>query len=263
MTSYRPVNAVLRGLDVLATINRLGGQATVGEIYQQTGIDKATIVRMLETLAHAGFIVRHEERRVYEVTAKSLLLSSGYEKARSIGTIVSPILSKFRDDIGWPSDIGLCDSDAVVLIETSREAGPLFFNRYPGYRVPILATSLGLTYVAFCDPDEREAILKRAAKDPAPWNDIARDSKLANVTFARIRKQGYALMHPAYSEQQYNNKIGSIGMPIIKNDTVFASINVIFLKKAVSKKDAVQQLLPSLSKTSKKMAEEIATRWAR
>ena len=63
MTSYRPVNAVLRGLDVLLATNRLKGRATVGEIHRHTGLDKATIVRMLETLAHAGLTVRNEETR--------------------------------------------------------------------------------------------------------------------------------------------------------------------------------------------------------
>ena len=68
MHSYKPVNALLRGLDILTTVNRCGGTASVGEIYQQTSIDKSTIVRMLETLIHAGFIARDTDRRVYEVT---------------------------------------------------------------------------------------------------------------------------------------------------------------------------------------------------
>ena len=49
MGSYKPVNAALRGLDVLAAVNKLKGRATIGELHRETSLDKATIVRMLET----------------------------------------------------------------------------------------------------------------------------------------------------------------------------------------------------------------------
>jgi hypothetical protein len=68
MASYQPVTAVLRGLGVLAATSRLDGRATLAEIHRLTGLDKSTILRMLETLEHAGFIVRNDERRSYQVT---------------------------------------------------------------------------------------------------------------------------------------------------------------------------------------------------
>ena len=71
MGSYKPVNAVIRGMEVLAAVNKLKGKATVGEIHRETAIDKATIVRMLETLMHAGYVYRDDDRTMYEVTGKT------------------------------------------------------------------------------------------------------------------------------------------------------------------------------------------------
>jgi IclR family transcriptional regulator, mhp operon transcriptional activator len=57
MTSFRPVIALSRGLEVLRVINQ-ERQSTVGSLHKATGLNKATIVRMLETLEHEGYVVR-------------------------------------------------------------------------------------------------------------------------------------------------------------------------------------------------------------
>ena len=258
MASYRPVSAVLRALDVLVTINRLEGRATVREIHQQTGIDKATALRMLETLAHAGFVSKDGEEKTFRITGKALQLSSGYDRQKSVGRTVAPILAKFRTSIGWPSDVGIFDYDAMIVAETSREAGPLFFNRNPGYRAPILGTSLGLSYMAFISDEERNGIMQRLAEDPAPWNNLARDQRLGDAMFARIRSQGYAVMASEYSVEEYESNISAIGVPIIKVGKVYAAINVLFLKNVQPLEKVVETILTPLQETAKAMAEGLS-----
>lgn len=258
MPSYQPVSALLRGLDVLAATNGLRGRATVGEIHRLTGIDKATIVRMLETLIHAGYVTRIDDGPAYEVTGKALLLCAGYDRHRAVGRIVAPIVRAFRDQVGWPSDVGILDGDAMLVVETSREAGPMLVNRHPGYRAPILATSLGLAYAAFCDAAEREAILAAVAADAAPWNDLARAPERSAATFEAIRRRGYATMDPAYSRSEYENRITTIGVPVLVGGRALAALNVLYLKTAVSQETALQTLLPPLQQTATRIAEELA-----
>jgi len=47
MPSYQPVEALLRGLDVLRSVNRLE-LASVLDIHRATGLNQPTVVRMLE-----------------------------------------------------------------------------------------------------------------------------------------------------------------------------------------------------------------------
>lgn len=257
MTSYKPVNAVIRSLDVLAAANKLKGRATVGELHRETGIDKATIVRMLETLMHAGFVFRNDEQPFYEVTGKTLLLCAGYDRHRAVGRIVAPIMASFRTEIGWPSDVAIFDRDAMLVVETSRQAGQMLVNRHPGYRAPILATSLGLAYLAFCADSERKQVLQREAEDPAAWNAIARDRAEAVRTFKDIGKRGFAMMHPEYSRIEYGHQISTIGVPIIVNGTSVAAMNVVFLKNAVSVETAIETLLPGLKESAAKVADAL------
>lgn len=260
MTSYRPVNAVLRGLDVLLATNRLKGRATVGEIHRHTGLDKATIVRMLETLAHAGLIVRNEDSRTYEVTGKALLLSVGYDRHRAVSAIVTPIMEDFQAEIGWPSDVAIFDTDAMMLVETSRKAGPMMVTRHPGYRAPILATSLGCSYLAFGPKEDLDAILAMEAEKPEPWNDVARDPKLAKSFFNDIRNRGYAVMHPDYSRIEYRHAMNSVGVPIMVDGQVYAAINVLYLKNALNADQAARTLLKPLQAAAARIADELARR---
>lgn len=254
MGSYKPVNAALRGLDVLAAVNKLKGRATIGELHRETGLDKATIVRMLETLMHAGFVVRDEHHTAYEVTGKTLLLCSGYDRHRAVGRIVGPIIAAFRNRFGWPSDVAIFDHDAMVLIESSRDAGSILVNRLPGYRAPMLGTSLGLAYLAFASTEEREEVLDRVTAMPAVWNEIARDRAKAEDYLAGIRGQGYATMHDEYSRTEYGRRISTIGVPILVGGRSVAAMNVLYLKSALPVAEALATMVAPL----KACADEIA-----
>ncbi len=259
MSSYQPVNALLRGLEVLLHVNRTSGRVTVGEIHRHTGFDKATIVRMLETLIYGGYVIRCEDGPRYEVTGKALLLSSGYDRHRVVGNIVSPIMVEFRNEIGWPSDVAIFERNQMLVVETSREAGPLLVNRHPGYRAPILGTSLGLAYLAFTDAGERDALLIHEASVPAPWNEIARNRDLADTIFADIRNQGFAVMHPDYSAKEYSGKIGAIGVPIQASDRVLGAINILFLKNVLPLERACSELLDALRVVAQRISGELTT----
>jgi IclR family mhp operon transcriptional activator len=256
--SYKPVNAVLRSLEVLAAVNRLRGQATVGELHRETALDKATIVRMLETLMAAGYVCRDDEVARYEVTGKTLLLSAGYDRHRAVGRLVAPLLARFRNDIGWPSDLAIFDRDAMLVVETSREAGPLLVNRHPGYRAPILATSLGLAYLAFTGPEERAAVLACEAGEAAPWNELFRDPRRAKAAFARVRARGYATMHDDYSRLEYRHQISAVGVPVLAEGRAIAAMNVLFLKSVLPAAAAATSLVPALQAAAAEIAGVLA-----
>lgn len=258
MPSYRPVTAALRVLEVLAATSRLGDRATLAEIHRLTGLDKSTILRMLETLEHAGLVVRDDDRRSYQVTGKTLQLSAGYDRHRAVGTIVAPALAAFRTAVGWPSDVALFDHDSMLVVETSREPGPMFLNRRPGYRAPVLGTSLGLAYLAHCPSTEREAFLARVKDDPAPWNEPARHPERAERAFETIRARGYAEMTPSYAAREYDGMIGSIGVPIARDGRVYGAMNTLYLLNALTPERAVATLLAPLRATADQLADELA-----
>lgn len=257
MPSYKPVTAALRVLDVLAAVNRLDKRATVAEIHRRTGIDKATIVRMLETLAHGGYLIRDPDQTIYQVTGKAMSLSTAFNRHTVVGTILAPLMAEFRQRIGWPSDVALFDVDAMLVVKSSRQGEPFSFNRAPGFRAPVLGTSLGLAYLAHCPETERDAILERVASDTAPWAKIAQDPGRLNRRLDEIRALGFATMDENYSRIEYDGRIGSVGVPIMTGRKLFASMNVIYLSTTLSPQGARDGLVAPLQHVARSMAEEL------
>ncbi len=251
MPSFKPVVALLRGLDVLQAVNA-AREATVGSVHAATGLDKATVVRMLETLEHAGYIVRVAGRPAYVPSWRTLQLSQGYDLQRSLGAAAEPILTDFRKSIGWPSDLAICDRGAMIVVQTSREQGPLSLNRRPGYQAPILSTSLGRAYLAFCPDEERQAILAQIAARP---NAESVDLSKADAILAEVRERGFSVMDSTYSDREYEGLVWAIAVPVMNGERACASVNILMLRNAMSYEMAVDRLLEPLKATAARLAE--------
>ena len=256
MSSFAPVIALARGLETLRVINS-ERRSTVGSLHKSTGLDKATIVRMLETLEHEGYVMRCEEPTVYVPTGRSLLLSQGYDKYLWIGRVAEPLLNEFRKKIQWPSDIAVIDDDAMIVAHTTRQPGSLLFSRPPGFRFPLLGTSMGRAYLAFCGDSERERLVSRLAANPEPWNDLARNRRRFNKVMANIRETGFALMEEEYSRQVFAGTVWAFGVPVMIGSTVFASMNVMLLRKAVPQEDGIRQFLAPMQRAAAEIADAL------
>jgi IclR family mhp operon transcriptional activator len=249
VASFKPVTAVLRGFDVLAAVNRLG-EASVGQIHKMIGLNLPTVVRMLETLQHAGYVVKHPDRPIYLATTKTLSLSFGYERDRELALTAAPILAELTREMGWPSDVAVYDGEAMLVVQTSRGEGRLTFNRRPGYRAPMLATSLGRAYLATCKEVERQTALAAAAQTPEPWNDIARKPKQAEALFADIRSKGYATMHDEYSRREYGGQLWAIGTAVQVAGETVASLNMMLVKDIAKSSRDVRRYVAALKRAA-------------
>jgi IclR family transcriptional regulator, mhp operon transcriptional activator len=257
MPSFKPVIALARGLEILRAINA-EHEATVGSLHKATSLDKATIVRMLETLEHEGYVSRDPHRAVYMVTGRCLLLTQGYDNHVWVGKIAGPVMQEFRGQIGWPSDIAVFDHDAMIVAQTTREPGSLLFSRRPGFRFPLLATSMGLAYLAFCGEEEQSRIAARLAAAPGKWNGLARHPRQLAKTLAAVQAQGYALMSDEYSGEIFENRVWALGVPIKSEYRVFASMNVMLLRNAVCLEDGVRDYLAPLQRAATRIAALLA-----
>lgn len=258
MPSFKPVIALARGLEILRVVNE-EGQATVRSLHKATALDKATIVRMLETLEHEGYVMRDPDQAIYSPTGRTLLLSQGYDRHLWVGAVSEPILGEFRNQIGWPSDVAICDGDAMVVVQTTRGGqGPISFNRKPGFRASVLMTSLGRAYLAFCPEAERDKLIAALAAQPGAFNDLARQPRKLQTMLETIRAQGYAVMDEAYSTREYGGLVWALGVPVIWAGQLFGSMNIMMLKTAVTPDEAITRFLAPLRETAAKLAQALS-----
>ena len=246
--SYPPINALIRGLDLLTEINRLG-VASVRALHNATAISKSTIVRNLETLEHAGFVARDQKTDGYVVTAKVLTLSSGYRQGERLVALATPILNEFRATMPWPSDLAVFDGEAMVILETSRPPGTLALNRPVGTRLSVTDSALGRAYLAHVDAERRNAILGVAfAGEP----DTSARANL-ETELRRYKNQGFSENDKSLSESTRG-----VGVPILLDGDVVACINSIVLTEAMSMKDVIKRCVPPLRNVAAKIEQALS-----
>jgi len=257
MTSFQPVTAALRVLDVLLAVNRLK-EASVGDIYLETGLNRPTIVRMLETLMHAGFVARHPAEPIYMPTGRTLDLSSGYQRHEEMALAAAPILARLHKELQWPSDVAVFDQDAMVVARTSRGAGFVHFNRRPGYRAPLLGTSLGMSFLAFCNDETRTSALAALAASTDSWNAIVREPKKLQALLNTVRKRGYATMNKEYSDSSYGGMASAVGVPVLLEGAAVGSLNLMYLRNSIDEAGVIAHFIRPLKQAAADIAQALS-----
>ena len=255
-TSYKPVNSVLRALDVLTSVSRLYGKASVAEVHRLTGLDKATIVRMLETLIHAGYI-RRTARSIYEVTGHTLMLSSAYCQ-NAAGAAVAPYLDSLEAELGLPAYVGVRDGNAILIISSSQGGGPFTHYLEHGASIPMLGSAPGLAYIAHCSADERASLCRAVIADPAPWNDVARRPQQIEQLAEQIRDSRFAVMNDAYSRLRYAKRISATAVPLVHKGVLRGALTVIFKRNATDVTEKARALLSALEPVADTIASDLS-----
>ncbi len=260
MASFEPVTSVVRALTVLRIVNDLDF-ASIKQIHKLSKLHRSTVLRMLETLMHEGYVTRDEQSGMYRPTGKTLLLSRGFDEKRQLSMLASPTMLAFRERIGWPSDLAILDGHEMMIVETSREYNIMAINHQAGVRPPLLLTSLGRAYLAFCSPAKQEKLLATLAASNRSVNAAARnDPAGVQKMLEDVRQKGYAIPDPDFNSSSSSGSglITGFSVPVFCGGEVFASLSTSFLISAMSLEKGVETLLPALKETADTLSELIS-----
>ncbi|MER8828067.1 helix-turn-helix domain-containing protein [Mesorhizobium sp. M0938] len=240
--SYPPVNSVCRALHVLKVLNQKR-IATVNAIYADTGIPRPTIVRMLETLMHEGYVVRDNMCGGYRVTEQVAELSQGYSGISRVIEVARPLSIGLTRKIKWPIGLGVLDDDAIEILYWTGTISPVVHtNTVLRKRADLFKSAMGRAYMAFCDDEERERHIVRLRKSFSMEFGAKEELAFRN-RLDRIRRAGYAVRDPRTEPL----RMTTLGVAIIERDKVAAVMSVSFFKSSVDpgriKEDVLAPLL--------------------
>lgn len=258
MTTYTNVRGLARGLQVLRALNAMeDGHATSQQLADLTGLHRTTVRRLLETLMEEGFVRRSTSDDSFRLTLAVRSLSEGFTDTERIATVAPPIMGQLLQRVAWPSDLTTPDGDAMIIRETTHRFSRLSFHRaMVGRRLPMLLTAAGRAYFAMCPDEEREDILEllRSGAGGDEQQAFARNDALVRKLIRRVRDDGFGSNHGDWTAQA---KIGAVAVAISADERVIASLNVIFLSRAVRLEDAVRRYVPELQKAAMDIADAL------
>ncbi|WP_084536776.1 IclR family transcriptional regulator domain-containing protein [Azospirillum halopraeferens] len=251
--SYPPVNSVCRALHVLKVVNEQS-IATVNSIHAETRIPRPTVVRMLETLMHEGYVIRDNMCGGYRVAQKVTELSQGYSGIPRVIEIARPLSIGLTRQIRWPVGLGVIDGDAIEILYWTGTISPVVHtNTVLGQRPDLLKSAMGRAYMAFCGEEEREQHLARMRTSlPAEFGE--KEEAAFRRYLDRVRRDGYATRDP----QTEPVRMTTVGVPILEQEKVAAVMSVSFFRTSVDPKDMKDAVLSPLFETRTSIEHALA-----
>jgi len=231
------IRSISRGIAVLRAVNRQG-TLTMMEIAHTAGLAYPTTCRIVETLVEYGMIEREPNSKRYRPAALVQTLSLGYQQEDRLAVVSRPHIVAMTKRHSWPLSVCSRVGMHMVIRESTHSLTPFTLNVYhAGYRMPLLASSSGKAYLAFCSPEERRVILDglRHYRD----NDQARLASFERVLDA-VRQKGISV-HDKLQHTDNPGKTSSISAPIFESEALVGTLTLIFFASAMTVDQALLQ----------------------
>lgn len=253
----KQIRALTRGLIVVKAINDADGPVGLQDLHRLTGIDKATLLRILATLEEQSWVYRGLSDGLYYLSYMLHDLGQHVGVYNAIAQAAAPVLDRLRQRFELPSDVSVYNGERMVLIETSRR-GATFVPNYQllRYRPSMLRSAIGRVYFSYCDERRRRAILERLrATATGAELVLANNETWLEEMIAGVRADGYALRDRALPlSQGETEKVAAVAVPVRVKDEIQACVNVLWPMSRFDEEEGVARFLPAL----KDAAEELA-----
>ncbi|HWG11738.1 MAG TPA: IclR family transcriptional regulator C-terminal domain-containing protein [Streptosporangiaceae bacterium] len=246
------VEALARGLDVLACFDDRHPRMSLTEVHNATGLARPTARRLLLTLAELGF-VRVTDRQ-FTLTPKVLTLGMAYIGSLGLWDVARPHLEALVAQTGESSSMAQLDGSDIVYVARVSVPKIITLRVVIGTRFPARQTSQGKVLLAALDPGALAATLaepSRSGLPPAP----PRDRAAIEDELRAVRARGWAL-----ADEELAPGIRSVAVPIRDGcGEVRAAMNVTVHAAETSLATLVDEHLPRLIRA----ASEVSADWAR
>lgn len=244
------VRAVERTLNILFLVSAAKEPLGLAQISSETGVDKATALRMLATLESFRLVQRDEVTRAYSIGSGAWQLSSAYQA--EIKVVSESHLRELRDATGESVSLVVArglDRVMLMAIEASHE---LRVVPQLNSVLPIYSGASGKVFMAFMTPDKRERVIELTGLRPVNERSIV-DRETYLQALEAVRQQGFAV-----SSGDVTFGAAAIAAPIL--DAKGEVLAVVSLRgpEVRLNPERVRKLAPLVKQTARDIAIEMA-----
>ncbi|HTJ98024.1 MAG TPA: IclR family transcriptional regulator [Bordetella sp.] len=181
---------LLKGLMVLEAVTEVDhGPRTIEELASRVGLTRSNTHRTLQTLAHAGYIVKDDHSGEYRATVRLFELGARQLAQLDVRKLAQSAMRQLAERSGETVHLSLLDGMEVVYIDKIDSPQPVRAYSYIGGRAPAYAVATGKALLAY-QPDGyigRHASVLQAHTPKTITAMAALEEELR-----KIRRQGYA-----------------------------------------------------------------------
>ncbi len=195
-----------KGLAVIRAFDQEHARLTISQVAERTHLTRAAARRYLLTLMHLGFV--SQDRKMFVLTPKVLLLSQSYLHSARLPRIVEPELSKLAVSFKEASAVCVLEGNDVVIVAAASASRLPVPNLQPGKRVPAHCTPAGRVLLAALPPEQSDAWLAMQDLSAYTPQTITQPERL-RAEIAHARAQGYAC-----TDQEFTQGVRTIAVPL-------------------------------------------------
>jgi IclR family pca regulon transcriptional regulator len=245
------VEALARGLDVLACFDADHPSMSLTEVAAAAGLARPTARRLLLTLEELGFV--RTSGGAFRLTPKVLTLGMAYVGSLGLWDIARPHLESLVAKTGESSSMAQLDGSDIVYVARVSVPKIITLRVDIGTRFPAVQTSQGKVLLAALSPDELEVTLAEPSRSGLPPY-IGKSADELRDELTEIRARGWAL-----ANEELAPGVRSVAAPVRDRDGVVrAAMNVTVHAAETTTEQLLQDHLPLLLRT----AGDVSAEWA-
>ena len=170
------VEALARGLELLACFRQKDGLLGNQELARRCGLAKSTVSRLTYTLTKLGYLTHVEEAGKYALGTATLSLASAMLGRLDIRKLARPMMQELADFSRCL--VSLCSRDrlSMVYVDVARSSAAVTLSLDTGARIQIANSASGRAYLAVTSDEQREEIMEgvREVAEVSRWPALQR-----------------------------------------------------------------------------------------
>jgi len=245
------VEALARGLDILASFGADHRSMSLSEVAVAAGLARPTARRLLLTLEELGYVRARDG--TFELTPKVMNLGMAYVSALGLWDIARPHLESLVARTGESSSMAQLDGSDIVYVARVSVPKLIALRVEIGTHFPAVQTSQGKVLLAALPADQVPAVLSQPSRSGLPPY-IGRSPGQLRDELAEVRARGWAL-----ADEELAPGVRSVAVPVRDGTgAVRAAMNVTVHAAETTTQRLLHDYLPLLLTT----AGEISADWA-
>lgn len=226
--------SLVRGVEILRAFRPGADLLGNGEISERTGLSRATVSRLAQTLVETGLLEHDRSQRAYRLAAPVLSLAHAMRAGSPVLHAVAPLMRALAEKMRINVGLAVPDRDEMVYLESVRYNRRVALrNVVAGQRVPMELTSLGRAYLAVAkDADRRALFAQFRARRPGDWTRLKEDIMAAAL---RVKERGYCVA-------SWQAEVIAVATPLVLH-----AGNVYILNASVTTTASIEEIEKELS----------------
>jgi IclR family pca regulon transcriptional regulator len=245
------VEALARGLDVLACFDAERPVMSLSDVAAAADLARPTARRLLLTLEELGFV--RSSGGAFQLTPKVLTLGMAYVGSLGLWDIARPHLEALVARSGESSSMAQLDGSDILYVARVAVPKLIALRVEIGTRFPAVQTSQGKVLLAALPADELAATLAEPSRSGLPPY-IGRTREQLETELTEVRARGWAL-----ADEELAPGVRSVAVPVRDaTGAVRAAMNVTVHAAETSVDRLLDEHLPVLLRT----AGDVSAEWA-